>query len=202
LNLPALILSFSLLLVAMTLHEFAHAWAAYKFGDQTARLSGRLTLNPLAHIDPVGTVIIPLLFFFSTGGRFVFGAAKPVPINYGMLKNPARDVVFIGASGPLVNIAAACASAAVIRLVPQGTLLSLLLAHFLMINLVLGIFNLIPLPPLDGSRVLAGFLPPAAAAGYAKIEPYGFIIIILLSMAGAFDYVIWPLVRFIAGLLI
>ncbi len=82
----------------MTLHEFAHAWAAYKFGDQTARLSGRLTLNPLAHIDPVGTVIIPLLFFFSTGGRFVFGAAKPVPINYGMLKNPARDVVFIGAS--------------------------------------------------------------------------------------------------------
>jgi len=202
LNPLSLLLSFSLLLAAMTLHEFAHAWVAYKFGDQTARLSGRLTLNPLAHIDPVGTVIIPLLFFFSTGGRFVFGAAKPVPIDYRMLKNPARDVILIGASGPLVNIGAAFLSAGVLRLLPQGTLLSLILMHFVMINLVLGIFNLIPLPPLDGSRVLAGFLPPAAAARYALIEPYGFIIIILLSMIGAFDYVIWPLVRLIAGFLI
>ena len=152
-------ISFALLLIAMTVHEFAHGLAAYKLGDSTARLSGRLTLNPLAHIDPFWTILLPLVLFLSTAGHFVFGAAKPVPINYWALKNPKRDIIWIGLSGPLANLILAFIIAQILKFIPLPGIAAYLFSNLLMINVVLAVFNLIPIPPLDGSRVLMGLLP-------------------------------------------
>ena len=181
-NLASLIISFGLLMIAMSVHEFAHGWIAYKLGDNTAKSLGRLTLNPLAHIDPFGTVLLPLFLFIASGGRFIFGAAKPVPINYLALRNPRRDMIWIGLSGPTANIL----FAVLLRMlwpvfVPLAGNLSFIFSTLILINLVLGVFNLIPIPPLDGSRVLMGLLPQDMASGYAKIEPYGFFISIMWS---------------------
>jgi len=184
----------------MTVHEFAHGLTAYKLGDSTAKYSGRLTLNPLAHIDPIWTIAVPLMLYISSGGRFVFGAAKPVPINYWALKNPKRDIILVSLSGPLANFIFAGALAFLIRFLP-ATLLSALLIELIAINVVLGVFNLIPLPPLDGSRVVAGLLPESLAAGYAAVEPYGFIILMFLFFFGGFGSIIWPVVEITLRLL-
>ncbi|MCM8757870.1 MAG: site-2 protease family protein, partial [Candidatus Omnitrophica bacterium] len=154
------LISFGLLLLAMSVHEFSHAWVSYKFGDPTPKLAGRLSLNPLAHIDIMGTLILPLFLFIATGGRFVFGAAKPVPINYLLLKNPKRDIIWIGLAGPASNLILAFGLSLIIKILPHGSLLSVILNNFSIINIVLGAFNLIPIPPLDGSRVVMGLLPP------------------------------------------
>lgn len=196
-----LILSFAMLIIAMTVHEFSHGFVAYKLGDNTARYSGRLTLNPLAHIDLVGTIILPFLLFISTGGRFVFGYAKPVPINYWQLKNPKRDMGLIGLSGPLSNIIFAFLLSLVIKVLPGPTLFTDILVYLISINVVLGVFNLIPVPPLDGSRIIASLLPPDLSQKYSMLEPYGFIILIALIYLRITDIIVWPLVTLILNLL-
>jgi Zn-dependent protease len=188
-------------MIAMSVHEFAHGWTAYRLGDTTAKYLGRLTLNPLAHIDPVGTVLLPLMLLIATNGQFVFGAAKPVPINYLALRNPKRDMVLIGLSGPLANLLFAVASSILLRFLPSHSGLSLVLYNLIFINVVLGIFNLVPIPPLDGSRIVAGILPRNLSERYASLEPYGFFIIIILLWLGVFDVFVWPVIRLIASLL-
>jgi len=200
-SLYGLIISFALLLVAMTVHEFAHALVAYKLGDPTAKYSGRLTLNPLAHIDLIGTIILPLFLFITTNGRFVFGAAKPVPINYQSLRNPKRGIVLIGASGPAANFIFAVLLSILWRAVPQTGLINFIFANLISINVILGVFNLLPVPPLDGSRILIGLLPDDLAHQYSRIEPYGFFIVMLLIAAGAFQMLIAPVVRSILSIL-
>ncbi|MFA7283222.1 MAG: site-2 protease family protein [Candidatus Omnitrophota bacterium] len=195
------LVSFALLLVAMTVHEFAHGLVAYRLGDSTARLSGRLTLNPLAHIDPFWTFIFPLMLFIFSSGSFIFGAAKPVPVNYWSLKNPRRDMVWIGLAGPFANLLLAFFISLILKFIPAYGLGSHLLFSLLTINVVLAIFNLIPVPPLDGSRVLMGVLPQALAEQYAGLERYGFIILFIFIWLGIFDRLLWPLVGFVIRLM-
>ena len=193
---------FGLLTLAMSVHEFSHGWVAYKLGDQTAKSMGRLTLNPLAHIDPFGTLLLPLMIFIASQGRFIFGAAKPVPINYLALKNPKREMVWIGLSGSAANILFAVALRILLPLVagpiPGAVYIFKML---ILINVILGVFNLIPIPPLDGSRVLAGILPEELARAYARIEPYGFFIIMILAATGILGLFVWPVIALVLGLL-
>ncbi len=191
------LISFGFLLMAMVAHEFSHGWVAYKLGDSTAKYSGRLTLNPLAHIDPIGTVLLPLLLYLSTNGQFVFGAAKPVPINYQALKNPKRDIIWIGASGPLANFILALFSSIILRLLSLPVLIQYFMQSFILINVVLGVFNLIPIPPFDGSRIVMGLLPENLAYRYGLIEPFGFFIVMALIWFRVLDFFIWPLVNLI-----
>ena len=200
-NIVSFFAYFGLLIIAMTVHEFSHGWVAYKLGDTTAKYAGRLTLNPLAHIDPIGTVLLPLVLFISTHGKFVFGAAKPVPINYWALKNPKRDIIFIGASGPLANFLFAILLSLLNKLLPLPQILSIIVTQLIFINIILGVFNLIPIPPLDGSRIVMGLLPRELASGYASIEPYGFLVIMLLLSLGVLDSFIWPIIQFLLSLL-
>jgi len=185
-------------LFAITVHEAAHGWAAHKLGDSTAYQLGRVTLNPIAHIDPIGTIIFPLLMIVMRS-PILFGWAKPVPVNPLNLRNPRRDNLLISAAGPLSNLSVAClAFLGIIILkslspetfVEKGILfhlisgISSILYWTIMINVILAVFNLIPVPPLDGSGVLMGLLSDEAAQKYDRIRPYGFIIIILLLMTG------------------
>ena len=195
------------LLFALTFHEFAHGYVAYRLGDPTAKNAGRLTLNPLKHLDPIGTIA----FFF-----IKFGWAKPVPVNPAYFRNPRKDMLWVALAGPMTNLALALISAIITKtlwflasslpysataeaiLVP----LNAMLIASVWINLVLCIFNFLPIPPLDGSRILTGLLPQDLAISYMKIERYGFIIILVLAFSGVLSKVILPIIGYANSLLL
>jgi len=175
-------------LFAITVHEAAHGYVARHFGDNTAYMLGRVTLNPLKHIDPIGTIAMPLLLYFATSGAFLFGYAKPVPVNFGHLRNPKRDMIWVALAGPGANL---------IQALLWGILLYLLLGAAvtepffikmcqggILVNVVMFVFNLFPLPPLDGGRILVGLLPYKQAALVSRVEPWGFFIVMALIISG------------------
>jgi Zn-dependent protease len=175
-------------LFAITLHEAAHAYAARRLGDNTASALGRVTLNPLKHIDPIGTIAIPLLLYFATSGAFLFGYAKPVPINASRLRQPRRDMVWVALAGPAANFVQAALWAVMGLLlavmgVQEAFFIKMAQAGVL-VNLVLWAFNLFPLPPLDGGRILLSVLPYRQAQWLARIEPWGFFVVLGLAYAG------------------
>ena len=170
-------------LLAVTLHEAAHGFVAWRLGDDTAYRLGRVTFNPFRHIDPFGTVLLPAMLLLASGGRMMFGFAKPVPVNFWRLRQPRRDMVLVAAAGPATNLVLAFASALALHgvaLVPAGAreLVELNLFNSVWINLLLAVFNMIPLPPLDGGRVAVGLLPQALGRPLARLERFGFFIII------------------------
>ncbi|MBI2447584.1 MAG: site-2 protease family protein, partial [Candidatus Omnitrophica bacterium] len=190
-------------LMAVVVHECAHGWVAYRCGDPTAKMSGRLTLNPFAHIDPMGTILFPLLLIV-LHSPFVFGWARPVPVNFFNLRHHKRDMVIVGIAGPASNILIAIIGTIVIRLmsIPAWTVGGLVLEFIVIINLLLAVFNLVPVPPLDGSRVVSGLLPKEYAAYYNKLEPFGIFILIGLLALGLIDKIILPIVSFLSSLLL
>jgi Zn-dependent protease len=188
-----------ILFLSLGLHEMAHGWMAYKLGDPTAKHSGRLTLNPLAHIDLLGTIILPLILFLIPGA-LPFGWAKPVPINPNHFRNPKKDTMWVGLAGPAANLIVAFLFSLILKTVAAPYLANLLL-WTIVINLVLAIFNFIPIPPLDGSKILAYFLPAKLSVRYLKVQMYGLIFIIILINFGFFQWFILPILRLVLILL-
>lgn len=188
-NLIQTVLIYALpVLFAITVHEAAHGYAARYFGDNTAYVLGRITLNPLKHIDPIGTIAMPLLLYFATNGSFLFGYAKPVPVRFGNLRNPKRDMVWVALAGPAVNLLQAIlwgiALYTVIGLQVNERFFVDMCKAGMLVNVVMFVFNLFPLPPLDGGRILVGLLPYRQAEMVSRIEPYGFFIVMGLVVAG------------------
>lgn len=195
-------------LLAITVHEYTHGYVALRLGDPTAKYAGRLTFNPISHLDPIGTLALVL--------TQMIGWAKPVPVDPRYLQNPRRDMLWISLGGPAANLVAATALAVVLHLLvigfggmPAGQVTSFFLSPLFMIilfgvriNIVLAVFNLIPIPPLDGSSILAGLLPRDLAMQYEKIEPYGFIILLALLLTGVVGYIILPPIRIIESILL
>ena len=211
-DIPLILIQVFVVLFAITIHEAAHAWTASKFGDPTAASMGRASLNPLVHIDPIGTVLFPLaLIILSKGAGPVFGWAKPVPYNPYNLRDPRQGGLWISFAGPISNILTAAAAVLVFQFIklfgariPASSAfvkplegLTLVLLFMALINLSLAIFNLIPIPPLDGSGILAGLLSERAAAKYEQLRPYGFLILIALMYSGFLTLIFSPVYKLV-----
>jgi len=188
-------------LLAVSLHEAAHAWMADRKGDPTARMLGRLTFNPIKHIDPIGTILVPAVMLTFTG--FAFGWAKPVPIDVRNLSNPKKDMIWVALAGPASNFIMAILWAVFLNIsvffVNSESSVSMFFLLMpvagITINVILGVLNLLPVPPLDGGRIMAGLLSPKASEQYSKIEPYGFFIVIALMLTGVLSYIIFPVIH-------
>jgi Zn-dependent protease len=197
---------FSVLLASLSFHEAAHAWSADRLGDPTARQLGRLTMNPLSHIDPIGTILFPLLLWWS--GLPMLGWAKPVPVNMRHLRAPRRDFALVAAAGPVSNLILALAAAIVLRLVlgshgmPGILTIEGLLTQIVLLNVLLAVFNLVPVPPLDGGNVLAGFVPESVARFIDSLRPWGFFIIYGLMLTGVLWQIVEPVRSFVLGWLL
>ena len=201
-----LLIILPVLLFSLTIHEMAHAVTADWYGDPTARRLGRISLNPLVHLDPVGSLLLPLMGFYF--GGFIFGWAKPVPVNPANLKNHRRDFLVIAAAGPASNIVLAIGASVLLGFVPGGlgaaegipAVLATLGLFMVQLNLLLAVFNMLPIPPLDGGNVLAGLLPETLASSYDRlIRPYGFLILIVLMATGWLYRLIDPPYAFLMG---
>ena len=201
--------------LAITLHEAAHGYVARHFGDPTADLAGRITLNPLRHIDPVGTILVPAgilaLSSLAGAGGILFGWAKPVPVNFGRLRNPKADMFWVAAAGPFMNLLMALGWAILFRIAMTGepgdyTLPMMKMADAgMQINAVLMVLNLLPIPPLDGGRIAVSLLPNRLAWGFARLEPYGFPILLVLLFTGVLGTILWPLIagfRYLLGAIV
>jgi Zn-dependent protease len=204
-NFAQVFISFIVLLFSLTIHEMAHAFTADRLGDSTARLLGRISLNPLVHADPIGTVVFPLVALVT--GSPLIGWAKPVPVNMRQLGQPRRDFVLVAAAGPASNLMLAFAAAAILAAVPISpqTLgepnvsvpVAALLSQAIRLNVLLAVFNMLPIPPLDGGNVLAGLLPPTLAAAFNQLRPYGFLLLYALILTNGFSEIVGPPYRLI-----
>jgi len=195
-------------ILAITVHEVAHGWVAMKLGDCTAKMLGRLTLNPVKHIDPIGTLLVPGLLLVM--GGFIFGWAKPVPVTWENLKNPKRDMALVALAGPMSNLLMALLWAGVLKLglvlATSGTaeMVALLLVYMgaagIVINLMLMVLNLLPLPPLDGGRIVASLLPDKLSWQFNRLERWGFVILLGLMFMGVLGKILWPIIIFLTAL--
>jgi Zn-dependent protease len=190
LDIPYLIIAFLVLIVSLSIHEAAHAWSASRLGDDTAKRLGRVTLNPIVHVDPIGTLVLPLIAMVS--GAPVIGWAKPTPVNTRNLAHPRRDHILVTAAGPVSNMVIALAAAAALHAGAKGEWVSLLVIEALTLNVLLAVFNMLPIPPLDGGQILMALLPPRIAVHLRFLYQYGFLILMGLLVTGILGHLIGP----------